>query len=100
FATATNSAPTGNYRKNLIVISGGTLSIAFLNFLGRVSQRVRIDVNAHVTRRTNHRLARLQAADRLPEVASAIGALKPELMGIMSAHRIRGAHIWLRRAHQ
>src|SRR6185295_18983620 len=99
FATATNSAPTGNYRKNLIVISGGTLSIAFLNFLGRVSQRVRIHVNAHVTRRTNHRLARLQAADRLPEIASAIG-IEPELMGIMSTHRIRGAPIWLRRAHQ
>jgi hypothetical protein len=57
-----------------------------LNFLGRVCQPVRIDVDAHVAPRTDHGLARLQAADRLPEVASAIGALKPELMGIGASH--------------
>jgi hypothetical protein len=58
----------------------------FLNFLGRVCQPVGIDVDAHVARRTGHVLTRFQAADRLPEVAPAVGALKPELVGISASH--------------
>ena len=74
---------TSSYRKNLIVISDGD---CLLNFLGRVGQPIRIDVDAHMALRTVHMLARFQAADRLPEVAPAIGALKPELVGISAGH--------------